>query len=116
MKYTKIFHPKAFQNIPKLEFWVLKYNIWQPCGGRSPCSDINRGGPRNWELYSASGWRQRKKGGLKSAAKGRPGVPDGLFSDQKFQFWFIFIGLGMENLGIFYGHLGTFKSIWYIFW
>jgi hypothetical protein len=39
------------------------------------------------------------------------GLPDGLFSDQKSQFWFIFAGLGMENLGIFYGHFGTFKAI-----
>jgi hypothetical protein len=30
------------------------------------------------------------------------GLPDGLFSDKKFQFWFIFVGLGMENLGKFY--------------
>jgi hypothetical protein len=26
---------------------------------------------------------------------------DGLFSDQKSQFWFIFVGLGIENFGIF---------------
>jgi hypothetical protein len=42
------------------------------------------------------------------------GLPDGLFSDPKSQFWFVYVGLGMENLGIFYGHFGTFKSIWRI--
>jgi hypothetical protein len=31
-----------------------------------------------------------------------------VFSYQKFQFRFIFVGLGTENLGIFYGHLGIF--------
>jgi hypothetical protein len=38
------------------------------------------------------------------------GLPDGLFSDQKSQFWF-FVGLGMKNLCLIYGHLGIFKSI-----
>jgi hypothetical protein len=41
----------------------------------------------------------------------KSGLPDGLFSDHKSQFWFIFVGLGMENLEIFYGHFGIFKSI-----
>jgi hypothetical protein len=36
------------------------------------------------------------------------------FSGKKSQFWIIFVSLGMENLGIFYGHFGTFKSIWCI--
>jgi hypothetical protein len=36
-------------------------------------------------------------------------LPDGLFSDQKSQFWFIFVGLGMYILGIFYGQFGTLK-------
>jgi hypothetical protein len=32
MKNTKIFHPKAFQNIPELTFFGSKllYTIWQP--------------------------------------------------------------------------------------
>jgi hypothetical protein len=29
----------------------------------------------------------------------KQGLPDGLFSDQKFIFRFIFVGLGMENFG-----------------
>jgi hypothetical protein len=41
-------------------------------------------------------------------------LPDGLFSDQKSPFGLIFVGLGMENVGIFYGHFDTFKSIWCI--
>jgi hypothetical protein len=39
-------------------------------------------------------------------------LPDGLFSDQKSPLWFIFVGVGMEKLGIIYGRFGTFKSIW----
>jgi hypothetical protein len=31
IKYTKIFHSEAFQNIPQLGFLVRKYTIWQPC-------------------------------------------------------------------------------------
>jgi hypothetical protein len=31
VKYTKIFYPQAFQNLPKLTFLVWKYTIWQPC-------------------------------------------------------------------------------------
>jgi hypothetical protein len=30
LKYTNIFHSKAFQNIPKLVFLYWKYTIWQP--------------------------------------------------------------------------------------
>jgi hypothetical protein len=35
----------------------------------------------------------------------KPGLPDGLFSNQKFQFGKILDCLGMENVGIFYDHL-----------
>jgi hypothetical protein len=42
----------------------------------------------------------------------RTGVPDGLFSYPKSQFGYILMGLGMENVGIFYGHLEYFTSIW----
>jgi hypothetical protein len=55
-------------------------------------------------------------------------LPDGLFSNQKYQFWKIFEGLPMENVGIFMsfgsisrpfgifcGHLVYLKVIWYIF-
>jgi hypothetical protein len=42
------------------------------------------------------------------------GLPDGVFSGQQYQIWFIFIGLDVEHLGIFSGHFGTFKSIWCI--
>jgi hypothetical protein len=30
IKYTKIFHSKTLQNLPKLGFLVLKQTIWQP--------------------------------------------------------------------------------------
>jgi hypothetical protein len=38
IKYTNFFHFKALQNVPKLEFWVWKYTIWQPCS-RWPFND-----------------------------------------------------------------------------
>jgi hypothetical protein len=60
-----------------------------------------------------------------------PGLPDGIFLyifQIKSQLWYILEGLGMENVGIFYGHfvslklfvklycrLVYFEVIWYIF-
>jgi hypothetical protein len=34
------------------------------------------------------------------------------FQTKNPNFWLIFVGLGMENLGTFYGHFGIFKSMW----
>jgi hypothetical protein len=52
-----------------------------------------------------------------------PGLPDGLFSNQKSQFMYILEGLAMENLGIFHEDLVYFRAIgnfftaiWYILW
>jgi hypothetical protein len=45
-----------------------------------------------------------------------PGLPDGFFSNQKYQFWYILEGLGMDIVGIFYGHLEYFTAIGYILW
>jgi hypothetical protein len=39
------------------------------------------------------------------------GLPDGLFSDQKYQFGKIFRGLILENADIFPGHLEYFIDI-----
>jgi hypothetical protein len=39
------------------------------------------------------------------------GLPDGIFSNQKFQFWEI----AMEDVGIFFGHLVYLKTICYIY-
>jgi hypothetical protein len=41
-----------------------------------------------------------------------PGLPDGLFSNQKSQFGQILEGLKWENADILYGHLEYFKDIW----
>jgi hypothetical protein len=38
-------------------------------------------------------------------------LPDGFFSNQKYQFWYIWEGLGTENAGIFNGHLEYFTAI-----
>jgi hypothetical protein len=45
-----------------------------------------------------------------------PGLPDGLFSNQKSQFGQILEDLRMENAGIFYGHLEYLAVIRYILW
>jgi hypothetical protein len=41
-----------------------------------------------------------------------PGLPDGLFSNQKYQFGSILEGLRLENVDIFYGHSEYFTDIW----
>jgi hypothetical protein len=46
----------------------------------------------------------------------RPGLPDDLFSNQKSQFGYIWRGLGMETVSIFYDHWGYFLAIWYSLW
>jgi hypothetical protein len=40
------------------------------------------------------------------------GLPDGFFSNQKFQFGKILERLGWENVDIFHGHLEYFTNIW----
>jgi hypothetical protein len=47
----------------------------------------------------------------------KAGLPDGIFSDQKLQFWYTFEGLGMEYLGIFHDRRGLLvylTAYWYI--
>jgi hypothetical protein len=39
------------------------------------------------------------------------GLPDGIFSNQKYQFWSFLEGIAIENIGIFYVHLVYFTSI-----
>jgi hypothetical protein len=46
--------------------------------------------------------------------RSEPGLPDGIFSYQKCPNEFILEGLGMENVGIFYGHLVYFSPFWYV--
>jgi hypothetical protein len=48
--------------------------------------------------------------------QGGPGLPDGIFSNQKSQFGYKLEGLAMEDFGIFYGHFVYFKAIGYILW
>jgi hypothetical protein len=40
------------------------------------------------------------------------GLPDGLLSNQKYQFGYILAGLRLENAEIFNGHLEYFTDIW----
>jgi hypothetical protein len=46
----------------------------------------------------------------------QPGLPDGLFSNQKSQFGSILEGLRLENVDMFYGHFEYFTDIWDILW
>jgi hypothetical protein len=46
----------------------------------------------------------------------KPGLPDGLFSYQKFQAGKILEGFGMENVGTSYEQLEYFTAIWYNSW
>jgi hypothetical protein len=43
-------------------------------------------------------------------------LPDGVFSNQKSQFWENLDGLGMENVVIFNGHLEYFTAFWFNLW
>jgi hypothetical protein len=42
-----------------------------------------------------------------------PGLPGGLFSNQKSQFWKNLEGLGVGNVFVFYDHFEYFTAIWY---
>jgi hypothetical protein len=44
-----------------------------------------------------------------------PGLPDGIFPNQKSQFGQTLEGLAMEDVGIINEHLVYFTAIWYIF-
>jgi hypothetical protein len=44
------------------------------------------------------------------------GLPDGVFSNKKSRFGYIFGGLAKKNLGIFYDHLVHFTAIENILW
>jgi hypothetical protein len=43
-----------------------------------------------------------------------PGLPDGIFPNQKSQFGHILEGLALEDVGMFYGLLAYFAAIWYV--
>jgi hypothetical protein len=46
--------------------------------------------------------------------KFHPGLPDGIFGIyQKSQFLYIWEGVGMEIVGLFYGILVYFRDVWY---
>jgi hypothetical protein len=42
----------------------------------------------------------------------KTGLPDGLFSKPKIPIWANFYGLRLENVDIFYGHLGYLADVW----
>jgi hypothetical protein len=60
--------------------------------------------------------------GCESQPRRVRGLPDGIFSYQKFQFGYILEGLGMENVGVTYGYFwnillpfGIFYGSWVYF-
>jgi hypothetical protein len=74
------------------------------------CSAVYAGiGP----VSKATKWTD-KQNNKKTAP--RAGLPDGLFSNQKSQFWSNLEGLGMEKVVIFFDHLEDFMAIWYKLW
>jgi hypothetical protein len=77
-----------------------------------------------WVIFftSASGhtvwnrWNSSRKFGMTYRLKQielRPGLPDGIFTFQKFQIWVYLESLQKENVGIFYCHLVFCAAIWY---
>jgi hypothetical protein len=72
-------YTKIFQRLPtytKIGFCVFKYTIWQ--------------------LIDSC---------FRKSSTGKPGLPDGIFANQKSKFCNIFEGFGIENVGIFFNHL-----------
>jgi hypothetical protein len=49
-----------------------------------------------------------------SITRNIPVLPDGLFSNQKCQFWYILEFLAKKQVGKFYGHFVYFTALWYI--
>jgi hypothetical protein len=80
-----------------------------------------------WRIYNSSCEIERKrlflarymtgaaKKGISLLCSG-PGMPDGIFSNEKSKFGKILEGLAMEDVGIFYAHLKYLIAIWYILW
>jgi hypothetical protein len=44
------------------------------------------------------------------------GLPDSIVSNQKITIWENLEGLGMEKVGVFFGHLEFITAVWYILW
>jgi hypothetical protein len=90
IEYTSIFHFKVLQNLPKLEFWVWKQTIWQPC-------------------FTFEETRQQvcryTWGPLLCLLVG---LPDGIFSYQTPQLWYILEGRWNWK------KLLTFITNWYV--
>jgi hypothetical protein len=73
--------------------------------------------PVNIEMgFQTHTWRSASAHRIPKLQPGRPaGLPDGLFSNQNFQFGSILESLAMEDVGVFYVHLVYFTANWYIF-
>jgi hypothetical protein len=58
--------------------------------------------------------RVQRAAGVTGISLTSPGLPDGLFSYQKSQFGYIFEDHGLENFGVFYGHLAFLLPFWFV--
>jgi hypothetical protein len=56
----------------------------------------------------------KKKFATHSTICCRSGLPDGLFSNQKYQFGQILEGVALDDAGILHGHLVYFMPFWHI--
>jgi hypothetical protein len=105
--------PRKFTQI---KIFGLKQTIWQPgvtasdinflfskSGARPYDALVNPTSPKKSELIYSCGTTK-----IISVA----GLPDGLFSNQNYQFWKILEGLCLENVAKFYGHLEYLTDIW----
>jgi hypothetical protein len=43
-----------------------------------------------------------------------PGLPDGIFSNQKYHFGLILDNISLEDVGLFFAHLVYFVAMWSI--
>jgi hypothetical protein len=78
MKYTNIFHWKTPQNLPKCGFLVSKHAIWQPWLGSFSLSEADL------RFIQFAKFEFGLFGNFQRSAE--PGLPDGIFSNQKSQF------------------------------
>jgi hypothetical protein len=121
MKHTKLFHPEALQNTPKLAFLVWKCTIWQPClnaflAGKNGAETRTSLGC-TWQLNSES----KSCISRKQAARTQIRVARWFVFKPKIPIWVNFGGpcnwrccYILGTLGLIYGQLVYFKVIWYI--
>jgi hypothetical protein len=64
-----------------------------------------------WSVKNLEQEMKRPKPAINVTRTVKPGLPDGIFSNQKSQFFKVLEGLEMEDFGTNYGHLVHFSVI-----